>query len=160
MMVDDAPDTAIEAEDASGDILFANVDWHVLEDGLEHRRTGYFIDHDALSRRRDGGLWEWPLHLAEKSWCSPRLFREAFLVALDRFGVARDAALAQSFATGFGLRPGRGGAARHEGFVALGDVVRPKPSPGRRQRQAVSEAHSPARRETADRPRVPVVAGG
>ncbi len=104
-------------------VLFANDDWRLAADGLEHRDTGYFIAREALCARRGDGLWAWPLHLSEKSWCTPRLFREAFLEALERFGIARDPDLARSFAVGFGLRSGSG---HRDGFVSLGDLVRPK----------------------------------
>lgn len=110
-----------EGLDRTGTILFENAAWRLLADGLEHRDTGYFIDGEVLGRRRRDGLWEWPMHLAEKRWCTPLLFREAFLAALDAFGVARDAELARSFATGFGAVAGQGRASPSE-FVALGEV--------------------------------------
>ncbi|GJE28193.1 hypothetical protein [Methylobacterium organophilum] len=110
-------------DDVAGEaVLFENAEWRVTEDGMEHRRTLYFIARDVLGARRENGLWNWPLHLAEKGWCTPRFFREAFVQALQHFGIARDAHLAPSFAIGFGLRPNlRGGVP--EGFVALGDVL-------------------------------------
>ena len=49
--------------------LFENEDWAVVESGLEHKRTGYFIEREALAHRRADGLWLWPMHVAEKSWC-------------------------------------------------------------------------------------------
>ncbi|AWN42235.1 hypothetical protein [Methylobacterium durans] len=110
-----------------GGILFRNDDWTLSKDGLEHR-SGYFIDRDALGQRREENLWAWPLHMAEKRWCTPSLFREAFLVALDRFGIARDAELAPSFAVGIGIRAGQGVAG--EGFVSLSEIVRPRPQAG------------------------------
>lgn len=113
---------------ASGDetILFENADWRVIGDGLEHRGTGYFIARESLGRRSESGLWEWPLHLAEKSWCSLRPFRDAFQAAADLFNVERDEALSQSFVTGFGLRMGQGGQGDTEGFTKLAELVRPK----------------------------------
>ena len=114
--------------EASGDdvVLFENAEWRVIADGLEHRGTGYFIARDGLGRRSETGLWEWPLHLAEKSWCSLRPFREAFHAAADLFDLKRDEALAQSFVTGFGLRMGQGGQTGSEGFTKLAELVRPK----------------------------------
>ncbi|WP_298966612.1 hypothetical protein [uncultured Methylobacterium sp.] len=108
--------------------LFENRDWSVLADGLEHRATGYFIARDALAARHPDGYWEWPLHLSEKEWCGVRSFREAFLAALDAFGIAADQRLSLSFALGFGTRVG--GPAPDEA-VRLGDLVRLKP-PARR----------------------------
>ncbi|WP_457103824.1 hypothetical protein [Methylobacterium sp. P5_C11] len=104
--------------------LFGNDDWSVQTDGIEHRETGYFIARGALALRRAEGLWDWPLQMAEKRWCRPSLFREAFLAALDRFGIARDAELLRSFALGYGIRAVVSPAA--ETFVTLGDVLQPR----------------------------------
>lgn len=112
------------ADDCSDDLLFANADWRLHADGLEHRDTGYFVGRDILGARRADGLWDWPLHLAEKSWCSPRLFREAFLAAVERFGIVRDEALMRSFAIGFGMRAST--ARGRSDFVSLGELVQPK----------------------------------
>ncbi|WP_336488570.1 hypothetical protein [Methylobacterium nigriterrae] len=125
---------------ADGAILFRNDDWRVLGEGLEHRGTGYLIPREAIDRRRHEGLWDWPLHMAEKRWCTPSLFREAFLVALDRFGIARDGLLGPSFALGFGIRAGQGIEAAEGGFVSLGEIVRPKPA------RAASRQAGPQRR--------------
>ena len=104
--------------------LFRNADWSVQTDGLEHNDTGYFIDRATLSTRRAERLWDWPLQMAEKRWCRPSLFREAFLAALDRFGVARDADLTRSFALGYGIRAT--GTPQVDGFLALGAVLCPQ----------------------------------
>jgi len=125
-MIDIGDDHDIATTDASANASFVNADWEVSEDGLEHRATGYFIGRDALASRRQDGLWSWPLHLSEKSWCTPRLFREAFMAAVERFGIARDPLLTQSFAMAFGLRPGSAGGSKDTGFVALGELVRPR----------------------------------
>ncbi|WP_027172881.1 hypothetical protein [Methylobacterium sp. 10] len=132
---------------ASGDdvVLFENADWRVIADGLEHRETGYFIARDGLGRSSETGLWEWPLHLAEKSWCSLRPFREAFLAAADLFDVARDEALVQSFVTGFGLRMGQGGQPGGESFTKLAELVRPK-SIARRRHAPTDNRPSPHRK--------------
>ena len=58
--------------------IFENEDWLVTESGLEHKQTGYFIERDSLGQRREDGLWAWPLHMAEKSWCAMKSFTEAF----------------------------------------------------------------------------------
>ncbi|KQP59570.1 hypothetical protein ASF52_11720 [Methylobacterium sp. Leaf112] len=108
---------------------FENAEWSVSPEGLEHRPSGYFIARDLLGMRR-GDLWEWPLHLSEKSWCRALPFREAFLAALSAFEIPRDAGLIASFATGFGLKAGQSPAKTADDFVALGDVLRPK---GRKQ---------------------------
>ncbi|QGY02870.1 hypothetical protein MMSR116_14000 [Methylobacterium mesophilicum SR1.6/6] len=119
--------------------LFGNDDWSVQADGIEHRGTGYFIAREVLSARRAEGLWDWPLQMAEKRWCRPSLFREAFLAALDRFGIGRDADLLRSFALGYGIRAVVSPAA--EAFVTLGDVLQL-----REDRDAVrAAARQPAR---------------
>jgi len=127
--------------------LFQNAEWNVVPEGLEHRTSGYFIARDVIAMRR-GDLWEWPLHLAEKTWCRALPFREAFFAALNVFGVARDAGLASSFATGFGLKVGSGTAKAADDFVMLGDVLRPKtPKSGAtRKRNPALEGRSTGRR--------------
>ena len=138
---------------AQGDRL-ASDDWQLDTDGLEHRGTGYFIARDALAARRNDGLWEWPLHLAEKSWCAPRSFREAFLAALDHFGIERDASLPKSFAVAFGIGTGTRTSSAQTDFVALGDLVRPKPV--ERKRPAAIEPRSAARGRITERNRMAV----
>lgn len=122
--------------------LFCNADWSVFADGLEHRETGYFIDRAALAARRAERLWDWPLQMAEKRWCRPSLFRDAFLAALDRFGIARDADLTASFALGYGIRATDTPLA--DGFVALGAFLRPQeatvPVAARRTGRALASA--------------------
>jgi len=145
-MIDMGDDHAIAEMDASTDVSFVNADWQVSDEGLEHRPTGYFIARDAIAARRDDGLWAWPLHLSEKAWCTPRLFREAFMAAVERFGLSRDAMLTPSFAMAFGLRPGSAGASKDQGFVALGDLVRPKSVA--RKRPAANGVPAVARRRS------------
>jgi hypothetical protein len=120
--------TPVSAEDPMSDVakaeLFGNDDWSVQPDGIEHRDTGYFIARDLLAARRGEGLWDWPLQMAEKRWCRPSLFREAFLAALERFGIARDAELIRSFALGYGIRAVVAPAA--DTFVTLADMLQPR----------------------------------
>jgi hypothetical protein len=78
-------------------MLFANEDWAVTQDGLEHRTNGYFIARDELGHRRADGLWTWPVHMAEKLWCGPQAFAEAFMQAVRAYGLQADAGLALSF---------------------------------------------------------------
>lgn len=127
--------------------LFQNAEWTVLPDGLEHRASGYFIAREVIGMRR-GDLWEWPLHLSEKSWCRPLPLREAFLAALNVFTVPRDASLAASFATGFGLKAGASAVKAADDFVILGDVLRPKAQKpnASRKRAATLEGRSAGRR--------------
>ena len=98
--------------------LFENEGWTLTASGLEHA-NGYFIPRDEIRARRDDGLWAWPLHMAEKLWCAPRPFAEAFLRALLAFAVEPDAELARSLAVLRDRRRGLGAAHDH-GFVPLG----------------------------------------
>jgi hypothetical protein len=82
---------------AAAATLFENADWRLSPDGLEHKHTGYFIEAEALGSRRSDGLWTWPLQMAEKLWCAPASFTEAFLRALKAFAIVPDADLSQSF---------------------------------------------------------------
>ena len=132
-----APDAAAGSPDR-----YVNAEWEISEFGMEHRHSGYTIERAVLGARRHGGLWEWPLHLAEKSWCSPGAFREAFLVALDLFGIERDADLAKSFAIGIASNGGSNRVSRAEA-VRLGELVAPR-AIGRR-RFVREEAHVSAR---------------
>lgn len=76
--------------------IFENEEWLLCESGLEHKTTGYFIDRESLGQRREDGLWSWPLHMAEKTWCGMQPFSEAFTCALSVFGVGTGVELAQS----------------------------------------------------------------
>jgi hypothetical protein len=77
--------------------IFENEEWFVTDAGLEHKRTGYFIERESLGQRREDGLWTWPLHMAEKSWCSMQPFSEAFACAASVYNIRTGAELAQSF---------------------------------------------------------------
>jgi hypothetical protein len=77
--------------------IFENEEWLVTEGGLEHKSTGYFIDRGSVANRRDDGLWTWPLHMAEKSWCAMMPFAEAFSCAASVYHIETGADLAQTF---------------------------------------------------------------
>jgi len=77
--------------------IFENEEWLVIESGLEHKSTGYFIERESIANRRDDGLWTWPLHMAEKSWCKMTPFAEAFSCAAAEYGIETGAGLAQTF---------------------------------------------------------------
>ena len=98
--------------------------WRLLDEGLEHSASGYFIPRDEIASRRGDGLWTWPMQLAEKAWCAPAGFRQVFLAALDRYGITPDDGLARSFALSFGIQDA--GQRHNDRFVALGELVRPR----------------------------------
>ncbi|PVE21233.1 hypothetical protein DC522_27765 [Microvirga sp. KLBC 81] len=77
--------------------IFENEEWLVTEEGLEHKTTGYFIERESFGQRREDGLWTWPLHMAEKSWCAMTPFAEAFSCAASVYNVEAGADLAQTF---------------------------------------------------------------
>jgi hypothetical protein len=77
--------------------IFENEEWLVTGSGLEHKTTGYFIDRASVANRRDDGLWTWPLHMAEKSWCAMVPFAEAFSRAASVYDIETGADLAQTF---------------------------------------------------------------
>jgi len=77
--------------------IFENEEWLVTEDGLEHKTTGYFIERESVGQRREDGLWTWPLHMAEKSWCAMTPFAEAFSCAASVYNVETGTDLAQTF---------------------------------------------------------------
>jgi len=77
--------------------IFENEEWLVTEDGLEHKATGYFIERESLGQRREDGLWTWPLHMAEKSWCTMAPFTEAFSCATSVYRYETGPELAQTF---------------------------------------------------------------
>lgn len=111
--------------------LFENAEWTVTTEGLEHRWNGYFIECEQLADRRSDGLWAWPVHLSEKTWCDLPLFAEAFVAALGVSGVAPDAELAPSFLADWNLhawgREEPAACAEDRGserpFVVLGDLA-------------------------------------
>ncbi|WP_445501284.1 hypothetical protein [Microvirga sp. G4-2] len=77
--------------------IFENEEWLVTGEGLEHKTTGYFIERESLGQRREDGLWTWPLHMAEKSWCAMAPFTEAFSCAASVYNIETGAELAQTF---------------------------------------------------------------
>ncbi|KQP50496.1 hypothetical protein ASF39_12450 [Methylobacterium sp. Leaf108] len=138
------------------EVLYANGEWRVTAEGIDHPRTGYVIDRAGIDRRRDGELWEWPLHLAEKSWCEPGPLRDAFMVALGRYGVAADPDLMRSFAIGFGPRFGSGRDIVDLGFTSLGEIVSRRRHGGRKPPGPLPSDVAWRRDETGDRRRVAV----
>lgn len=67
--------------------IFENDEWLVSELGLEHKHTGYFIERDGVANRRGDGLWTWPMHMSEKTWCGMPCFIEAFLEATSAYRI-------------------------------------------------------------------------
>jgi hypothetical protein len=109
---------AVSRDIAQDVALFENEEWTLTPAGLEHG-NGYFIPGDEIRARRADGLWVWPLHMAEKLWCAPRPFAEAFMRAILAFAIEPDAQLAHSLTVLRDRRPGQSTGSTH-GFVPLG----------------------------------------
>lgn len=77
--------------------IFENEEWLVTASGLEHKGTGYFIERESLGAKRGDGLWSWPLHMAEKTWCAMAPFAEAFSCAVAFHRIESDIDLARTF---------------------------------------------------------------
>jgi hypothetical protein len=82
---------------AQDPLVFENEEWLVTASGLEHKGTGYFIERATAGDRRGDGMWSWPLHMAEKQWCTLAPFTEAFTCAAALYGLGADVDLARSF---------------------------------------------------------------
>ncbi len=124
--------------------IFENEDWLVTPAGIEHKGTRYAIDRERLGDRRGDGLWAWPLHMAEKSWCRMPGFAEAFARAASAFAIPADEALARSFALAGAPEPGAAD------LLQLGDAARISlaglaPPPAPRPDEPAGEAFHKAR---------------
>jgi len=70
-------------------VWFENHQWSVTDYGVESVRPGaphhYHFEKSRLLEARDHGdeLYNWPIHMAEKSWIDIEAFNEAFVKALD-----------------------------------------------------------------------------
>ena len=69
-------------------MAFKNAQWKVTNFGIE--RVGGTAPYEIpakslLDTRNDNGgpLYDWPIHMAEKTWVDINLFIEAFEAALD-----------------------------------------------------------------------------
>lgn len=100
-VVEDMEDGPIDAGTLAGEavdrVLFENGEWALTDAGLEHKRTGYFIEREDMGKRRSDGLWAWPVHMLEKTWCTPQAFGEAFMRAVLAFGIEPGPDLKASF---------------------------------------------------------------
>ncbi|HEY2245808.1 MAG TPA: hypothetical protein VGH70_00025 [Bradyrhizobium sp.] len=68
------------------DVVFRNKQWQVTEYGLEsvNEIIGSRIPCNLLLKIRDSELlYEWLLHMAEKTWVDFAAFEQAFRVAID-----------------------------------------------------------------------------
>jgi hypothetical protein len=65
-------------------IHFRNEQWAVTGYGLEcvDKDNGHYEIEKCRLGEADRGFPDWPPHMAGKSWVSPELFMEAFMLAL------------------------------------------------------------------------------
>lgn len=68
--------------------LCKNRQWKVTKHGLESidERSDYSIEAKRLGEmvdRGDGDHYDWPIHMAEKTWVDIDLFIDAFVKALE-----------------------------------------------------------------------------
>lgn len=78
-------------------VVYENDDWKVFADRMEHKEADYVVQTHPAEKRAESGLWDWPLHLAEKSWFHINTFAPAFLELLKARRVAVDASLLMTF---------------------------------------------------------------
>jgi hypothetical protein len=86
-----------------------NHQWKILDDGtiesIGVMNTEYWIAGNRIAEPRDWGgdsLYEWPLHMSEKTWIDLRAFEEVFRAAFVANGVDMDAdKMDRSFAEAF-----------------------------------------------------------
>lgn len=74
--------------DLTQPVYFANSQWAVTAYGLEclERGAPYAAEGSRMNETRPGSdLYDWPLHMAEKSWVDIEAFIQAFETALHRF---------------------------------------------------------------------------
>jgi len=67
-------------------ILFQNEQWRVDENGIKARRPAptYEISASRLTEStRDTSYYDWPVHMAEKTWVQPEQFIEVCTQALQ-----------------------------------------------------------------------------
>jgi hypothetical protein len=71
-------------------VLFKNAQWAVTDYGMETIEDGYtplyHIEESRLtevSSRRNGAFYNWPVHMAKKTWVDIEAFIEAFSKALE-----------------------------------------------------------------------------
>lgn len=62
--------------------LYKNAQWTVTPDGLDTVNGDYFIEASRLTES-ERGRYDWPEHMAGKTWVSLPLFCKAYAAALD-----------------------------------------------------------------------------
>ena len=71
--------------------VYQNNQWKLLEDGMlesiDVMMPEYWIDAKRMTHLNEslgnGKLYEWPIHMSEKTWIDMAAFEEAFRKALD-----------------------------------------------------------------------------
>jgi len=89
-------------------VLFENLQWQVTDYGMESVRKNapyYHFNAERLLEMEGAGtgkLYDWPLHMAEKTWVDIEAFIDAFKQAVrihaSKLGKVDSAVLERSFA--------------------------------------------------------------
>jgi hypothetical protein len=74
-----------EAEVPTSKVLFENHQWRVTAFGMESIEPAptYELSAERFLESNRGELYDWPVHMAEKSWIDIEAFIEAFTMALS-----------------------------------------------------------------------------
>jgi hypothetical protein len=78
-----------DEDEPPSEVWFQNHQWSVTDYGVESVTPGapyhYHFDKSRLLEAGDYGdkLYDWPIHMAEKTWIDIEAFNEAFVKALD-----------------------------------------------------------------------------
>jgi hypothetical protein len=81
-----------EDDEPPSEIWFKNHQWSVTDYGVEAVKPApyYHFDKKRIleTGNRGGELYDWPVHMAEKTWVDLEAFIEVFLKAIDMHGYA------------------------------------------------------------------------
>ncbi|MBX3496620.1 MAG: hypothetical protein KF769_10290 [Parvibaculum sp.] len=71
-------------------VIYRNAQWVVQEDGIcpDEGLPQYDIEISRVfetTQRGDHTFYDWPVHMAEKTWVDARLFNEAFDRAIHHY---------------------------------------------------------------------------
>lgn len=80
-----------EDDGKTSKLLYKNRQWAVTDYGVESLRSApyYPFDKTRLLESTDfgsGEMYDWPIHMAEKTWVDIEAFIEVFLKAIDLHG--------------------------------------------------------------------------
>ena len=73
-----------KTDEQTSKVLYENNQWRVTASGMESVKPAptYELSANRLLEERDG-YYNWPVHMAEKTWVDIEAFIEAFIKALE-----------------------------------------------------------------------------